>query len=188
MCVLCDPFLLGLDFTHFLQTPSCRDPHCIILFCYNGTPTGIHLWDQTHTHMSVCVVTPHTENIMQVEQLCHQVLAKLEESDAKLSSIEARITRLEQGQPPVSQFLPSKAEPSEAKAKPSKAKQPKDKVKQPPTLKELFRKGKASLKRRGLTQAMYWSMQDFLKGQKLQGDDYKQAYIDCYNVSGYGSL
>lgn len=121
MCVLCDPFLLGLDFTHFLQTPSCHDPHCIILFCYNGTPTGIHLWDQTHTHMSVCVVTPHTENIMPVEQLVQQVLAKLEESDAKvdakLSSIEARLTRLEQGQPPVSQFLPSKAKSSEAKAK-----------------------------------------------------------------------
>ena len=59
---------------------------------------------------------------------------------------------------------------------------------EPPTLKELYRKGKASLKRRGLTQAMYQHMVTFLKGQRLQGDDYKQAYIDCYNVNGYGAL
>ena len=59
---------------------------------------------------------------------------------------------------------------------------------EPPTLKELYRKGKASLKRRGLTQAMYQLMVTLLKGQRLQGDDYKQAYIDCYNVNGYGAL
>ena len=58
----------------------------------------------------------------------------------------------------------------------------------PPTLKELYAKGKASLKKRGLTQAMYQHMVTFLKGQRLQGDDYKQAYIDCYNVNGDGAL
>ena len=59
---------------------------------------------------------------------------------------------------------------------------------EPPTLKELYHKGKASLHRRGLTQKMYLHMVKFLKGRKLIGDDYKQAYIDCYNVNGYGAL
>ena len=78
----------------------------------------------TYTHC-VCVVTPHTENIMQTEQMLHQVLDKLDQTDAKLSSIEGRLTRLEQGQPPVSQFLPNEAVTSAkkpSKAKPSKAK------------------------------------------------------------------
>ena len=59
---------------------------------------------------------------------------------------------------------------------------------EPPTLTELYHKGKASLHRRGKTQAMYLHMVTFLKGKKLLGDDYKQAYVDCYNVNGYGAL
>jgi|TARA_R110002051_G_C8432783_1_gene453735 thymidylate synthase ThyX len=85
----------------------------------------------------------------------------------------------------VKQFLLPKDD--EAKAKVD-AKAKADAEAEPPTLKELYRKGKASLKRRGLTQAMYQHMGTFLKGQRLQGDDYKQAYIDCYNVNGYGAL
>ncbi len=62
---------------------------------------------------------------MQTEQMLHQILEKLDQTDAKLSSIEGRLTRLEEGQPPVSHFLPSEAVPSAkkpSKAKPSKAK------------------------------------------------------------------
>ena len=66
-------------------------------------------------------------------------------------------------------------------------KKAKDEAK-PLTLKERYHKGKASLHRRGLTQAMYLHMVTFLKGKTLMGDDYKQAYIDCYNLNGYGTV
>ena len=59
---------------------------------------------------------------------------------------------------------------------------------EPPTLSELYKKGKASLKRRGLKQEFYHKLVAFTKGETLQGDDYKQAYVDCFNVTGYGAL
>jgi len=128
---------------------------------------------------------------MQVEQLCHQVLAKLEESDAKvdakLSSIEARLTRLEQGQPPVSQFLQSEALPQ---AKPSKAKQPKPKAKPKTKAKpssparQAWKLAKAWVKARGLTQEFYRYMESFKRVNslplKLQGEDYFVAYCAAF--------
>ena len=55
----------------------------------------------------------------------------------------------------------------------------------PLTLRELWKKAKASLKRRGLVQQHYASLKARTKGKKLIGDDYFKAYVACYEKDGY---
>ena len=93
----------------------------------------------------------------------------------------------------IKQFLKPSEDEAKAKAKAAAKAKADAKAKaeadaQPPTLSELYKKGKASLKRRGLKQEFYHKLVAFTKGETLQGDDYKQAYVDCFNVTGYGAL
>ena len=115
-------------------------------------------------------------------QHLHTISAQLSGIDTRLGKVEADLDVIKRSVGESHAFIkPDKGEVEDPKGK------GKDEAK-PPTLKQLYHKGKASLKRRGLTQAMYQHMVKALKGRKLQGDEYKQVYIDCYNANGYGSL
>jgi SOS response regulatory protein OraA/RecX len=85
----------------------------------------------------------------------------------------------------IKQFIRPSEDEAKAKAKATA----KAKVEaEPPTLKERYNKCVASLKRRGLKHKFYHELVAYTKGKTLQGDDYKQEYVDCYNVTGYGVL
>ena len=113
-------------------------------------------------------------------QMLHSMNTKLASLDTRMCAIEKQNLTILAKVGESHAFIQPKADVKGEAGKGSEAK--------PLTLKQLYHKGKASLKRRGLTQAMYQHMVKALKGQKLQGDEYKQAYIDCYNANGYGSL
>ena len=105
-------------------------------------------------------------------QHLHTISAQLNGIDKRLAKVEADLDAVKRSVGESHAFIkPDKGEVEAPKGK------GKDEAK-PPTLKQLYHKGKASLKRRGLTQAMYQHMVKALKGRKLQGDEYKQVYIE----------
>jgi DNA-dependent RNA polymerase auxiliary subunit epsilon len=89
----------------------------------------------------------------------------------------------------IKQFLQPSEDEAKAKAQARAKADAKAKADaEPPTMRELYKKAKASIKRRGKTQAFYLELRKFSDGARLQGEDYYQEYVDCFNVMGYGTV
>jgi len=89
----------------------------------------------------------------------------------------------------VKKFLKPSADEAKAKADARAKADAKAKANvKPPTLRDAWKKAKASLKRKDQTQAFYVDLKEFSGGRKLIGDDYFQEYVDCFNVLGYGTV